>query len=79
MATISWLQKMGLDPVCHGPPDPSPLHHAWATYLYPKVTAFAIQTSDGTMGASAHVLDEESQQTHHRLEGYMATKAGTPL
>jgi len=56
--------EMGLDPVCHGPPDPGSLHFVQATHhIHPKVTAFAIQMTHGTMGASTQVLDQEGQKT----------------
>jgi len=53
--------EMGLDSVHHRPPDPSSLHHAQTIYLHPEVTAFTIQMTDRTMGASAQVLDQEGQ------------------
>jgi len=70
---------MGLDPVCHSHPDPSPLHCAQATNLHPKVMAFAIQTTDGTMGVSAQVLDQEGQQRHLQLENHMAAQESAPM
>jgi len=71
--------EMGLNTVCHGPTDPGSLHCAQATHLHPKVIVFAIQTTDGVMGASAQVMDQEGQQKHFKLEGHMATKASAPM
>jgi len=67
--------EIGLAPACHGHTDPGPIHRVWATILHPKITAFTIQVTDGTMGASAQVLDQESQQEHQPLERIMALVA----
>ena len=59
--------EVGLAPVCHGPPDPIPVYHAQTTILHPKIAALTLQATDGTMGASAQVLDQESQQRPYQL------------
>ena len=67
--------EMGLDPVRHGPPDPSPLHFARATHLHPKVATFTTQAINGPMGASAQVMDQESRQNHLATDHHMAMQA----
>jgi len=67
--------EMGLAPVRHGPPDPSSMYHTQTTMLHPKITVLTLQATDGTMGASAQVLDQKSQQRNQLLEGNMAVVA----
>jgi len=67
--------EMGLDPVRHGPLDPSPLHFTRASHLHPKVAAIIIQAINGPMGASAQVMDQESRQNHLATDHGMATQA----
>jgi len=47
--------------------------------LHPKITVLTIQVTDGTMGASAQDLDQESQQRPYQLEGHMAVAASPEL
>jgi len=67
--------EMGLAPVCHGPHDPVPVYHAQTTILHLKIAVLTFQVTDGTRGASAQVLDQESQQRHRLLERDMASVA----
>jgi len=56
--------EMGLAPAHHGHLDSGPIHRVQATIIHPKIAAFAIQATDGTMVASTQVLDQEDQQGH---------------
>jgi len=67
--------EMGLDSVCHGPPDPSPMHFARTTHLHPKIAEIIIQAINGPMGASAQVMDQESWRNHLETDHGMAMQA----
>jgi len=67
--------EMGLAPARHGHLDPGPIHCLRATHIHPEIAVFTIQATDGTMGASAQVLDQEDQREHQLLEGHMALAA----
>lgn len=69
--------EMGLAPAHHGHTDPSPIHRVQATNLHPKIAALTFQATNGTMGASTQVLDQEGQRGHRLLETNMASAASS--